>query len=186
MTGADFGYVGDIGAMPTSLTSLQSNPGGYSTWDGPYLHDNFVEATNESKLDSWGTAFSYSGGSIVTSSGSGSSINYTVVKATTDLLNCGFSGTAEGANGVKPGTSSGNLISIVTYPDGAGGSKSDTASITSAGIFSFASGLPVGIRAVLVKDTLTADSVSSFVRILPRSSSSNTNVGTLRLPTTTY
>ena len=41
LSGSEFGYVGDVGALPTSLASLTSNPGGYSTWNGPYIRDNF-------------------------------------------------------------------------------------------------------------------------------------------------
>jgi type II secretory pathway pseudopilin PulG len=186
MSGADFGYVGDVGSMPSSLSALLTNLGGYATWNGPYIRDEFIEATNKSITDSWGTTFNYSGGATVTSSGSGSSMSYTIVKATTDFLNCGFSGVAEGANGIKPGSSAGNLISVVTYPNGVGGTTSDTASISSTGVFTFASGLPIGIRAVLIKDTITADSASSFVRLLPRSTPTTTNIGTLRLPTTSY
>ncbi len=186
MSGADFGYVGDVGSMPSSLASLQTNPGGYSTWNGPYILDEFTEATNESITDGWGTSFSYAGGITVSSTGSGSSISYTLVKSTTDLLNCGFSGTAEGANRVKPGTSAGNIIAIVTYPNGVGGFKSDTTSVNSLGVFSFASGIPIGIRSVMIKDTIATDSASSIVRLLPRSAPSNTDIGTLRLSTTNY
>ena len=34
---SDFGYVGDVGAMPPNLDALKSNPGSYSTWKGPYI-----------------------------------------------------------------------------------------------------------------------------------------------------
>ncbi len=186
MVGADFGYVGDVGAMPASLSSLLVNPGGYSTWSGPYLRDEFTEATNKSITDSWGTAISYTGGTEISSSGSGSAITYSLAKSTADLLTCGFSGTVEGANGVAPGSSSGNLVAIVTYPDGIGGIKQDTATVSSAGSFSFASVLPIGIHAILVKDLVASDSVTSFVRLLPRSSITNTNTGVLRLPNTNY
>ena len=186
MAGADFGYVGDVGAMPTSLSSLLSNPGGYSTWSGPYLRDEFNEATNKSITDSWGNAFSYTGGVTVTSTGSGSAINYSIAKSTADLLNCGFSGTIEGANGVAPGTSSGNLIAIVTYPDGLGSAKADTVAIDAAGLFNFIAGIPIGIRTLVVKDIVAVDSVTTYVRLLPRSRTTNTSVGVLRLPNATY
>ncbi len=122
----------------------------------------------------------------VTSSGSGATLSYTVAKSTSDLLNCGFSGTITGTNGAIPGANSGNVISVVSYPNGAGAMKNDTVSVSTAGVFTFNAGLPIGIRSILVKDTVTADSVATFVRLLPRSTTSNTNTGTLRLPTTNY
>ncbi|MCK4371866.1 MAG: prepilin-type N-terminal cleavage/methylation domain-containing protein, partial [candidate division Zixibacteria bacterium] len=37
----DYGYVGDVGALPPNLDALVTNPGGYGTWDGPYVRDDF-------------------------------------------------------------------------------------------------------------------------------------------------
>ncbi len=39
---SDFGYVGDIGAFPPNLQALVQNPGGYSSWHGPYLPPGFI------------------------------------------------------------------------------------------------------------------------------------------------
>ena len=36
-TRTDYGYIGDVGAPPTDLEDLVTDPGGYSTWDGPYI-----------------------------------------------------------------------------------------------------------------------------------------------------
>ncbi|MFC1730223.1 type II secretion system protein [candidate division KSB1 bacterium] len=44
----DFGYVGDMGALPAALSSLVIDPsGGTSNWSGPYMSVNF----NEDPLD---------------------------------------------------------------------------------------------------------------------------------------
>ena len=40
-TRSDFGYVGDIGALPSDWDDLVTNPG-YSTWNGPYVQDEFA------------------------------------------------------------------------------------------------------------------------------------------------
>ena len=37
---SDFGYVGDVGALPSNLDQLVTNPG-YSTWGGPYVRDEY-------------------------------------------------------------------------------------------------------------------------------------------------
>ena len=39
---SDFGYVGDNGAFPPNLAALVSNPGGWSTWNGPYTRPGFT------------------------------------------------------------------------------------------------------------------------------------------------
>jgi len=65
----DFGYVGDVGSLPPNLDALVTNPGGYATWDGPYLGDDFSTDGSSStfKIDAWGAAYSYSGGVTVAS-----------------------------------------------------------------------------------------------------------------------
>ena len=47
----DFGYVGDIGSLPSNLDDLAVNPGGYATWKGPYIRNNVNENSEEYKRD---------------------------------------------------------------------------------------------------------------------------------------
>ena len=56
----DYGYVGDVGTPPPDWDALVSNPGGYATWRGPYIQDEFASsaANNEFKYDGWGIAYS--------------------------------------------------------------------------------------------------------------------------------
>ncbi|MCH8027529.1 MAG: type II secretion system protein [candidate division Zixibacteria bacterium] len=72
-TRSDFGYVGDVGSMPPNLDALFSNPGGYATWNGPYIKRRFEQDPDDYKKDAWGVVYTY-GGNSVTSSGSGSNI----------------------------------------------------------------------------------------------------------------
>ena len=68
---SDFGYVGDIGAVPSSLDDLISNPG-LGTWNGPYLTGRFTEDTQGHAKDAWGNAYAFSSGITVSSTGGGS------------------------------------------------------------------------------------------------------------------
>ncbi|RME30712.1 MAG: type II secretion system protein, partial [Candidatus Zixiibacteriota bacterium] len=36
---SDYGYIGDVGALPPNLDALVTNPG-YATWKGPYIRDD--------------------------------------------------------------------------------------------------------------------------------------------------
>ena len=87
---SDFGYVGDVGALPVNLDALVTNPGGLGTWDGPYVHDDFYSTaggvSSEFKSDAWGVAYQYSGGSNIVSNGSGSTITRNIANSTDDLL----------------------------------------------------------------------------------------------------
>ena len=47
----DFGYVGDVGALPPNLDALYQNPGGFSSWNGPYITNG--TANNDYKKDAW-------------------------------------------------------------------------------------------------------------------------------------
>lgn len=52
-----FGYVGDIGQLPSSLENLISNVDGVSNWNGPYLPMGFDPV--EFKTDAWGKEIQY-------------------------------------------------------------------------------------------------------------------------------
>ncbi|MEA3297326.1 MAG: prepilin-type N-terminal cleavage/methylation domain-containing protein [candidate division Zixibacteria bacterium] len=86
----DHGYVGDIGSLPPNLDALVINPGGYSTWEGPYIRDDFYTSPSgsesEFKVDAWGTPYSYSGGVTISSTGSGSTITRKIARIVDDLL----------------------------------------------------------------------------------------------------
>lgn len=186
MSGANFGYLGDVGSFPPNLSALKTNPGAYATWNGPYIREDFVESTNDFLTDSWGSAYSYPAGVTITSNGSGVAITRQLAKTSSDLLSCGFSGKTLGANGVAPGASAANLIAVVTYPNGSGSNTRDTVSVDAAGAFSFGASIPIGIQTVQVIDTIANDTAQSFVSLIPRSTPSNTSVGSLRLTWVTY
>jgi prepilin-type N-terminal cleavage/methylation domain-containing protein len=75
---SDFGFVADIGRLPTSLTELVA-PGALPAWNaatgvgwhGPYVPGDFAENPDGYRTDGWGTLFTYANATgIVTSLGS--------------------------------------------------------------------------------------------------------------------
>ena len=48
----DFGYVGDMGALPAALTDLAVNPGG-GNWNGPYIQTLTIP------IDPWSNEYEY-------------------------------------------------------------------------------------------------------------------------------
>ncbi len=184
MSGADFGYVGDVGALPLALAELKTNGAALATWNGPYMRDPAVEAVDEFLNDAWGAAYTYSGATIQ-STGSGATLAHNITRATTDLTGCGLSGKIIGAAGLPPGAAANDVFAVLTYPDGLGGTSRDTASVTAGGDFVF-SGIPIGLRQIQAIDVVQNDSALIIVSILPRSTAANSFVGTLRLPNATY
>jgi len=85
---SDYGYVGDVGSLPATLGNLVVNPGGYSTWHGPYIKDDFSTGSGDSEYDNdaWGKTLVYSGGVTITSNGSGTAITRKLANAADDLL----------------------------------------------------------------------------------------------------
>ena len=57
---ADFGYVGDVGALPLNLNALATNPG-LATWKGPYIKPRFSQVSNDFTLDAWGAPYQFAG-----------------------------------------------------------------------------------------------------------------------------
>ncbi len=163
-TRADFGYVGDVGAIPSSLANLATNPGGYATWNGPYVSTGGDTASY--KKDAWGTAYTIVG-TAIRSTGSGTNIDKPFAASSTPLLSNTISGTVVDANSTTPGTTHKDSINVViTYPNGSGASTTSTVHPDKYGVFSF-SGLPMGNRTLRVIHIPTNDTLSIPITIYP-------------------
>ena len=166
----DFGYVGDIGALPPNLDALVSNPGGYSTWRGPYFKTQFSQITDEHKRDAWGELYSYNGGVAITSSGKSGGIVKRVINSTSDLLLNQVSGTVLDLDGSPPGNIyKDSLLIRLFIPDGAGSITTKTTSTDMGGYFSFDS-IPIGNHDLQIIYLPDSDTLKRFVSVLPKSS----------------
>lgn len=159
---SDFGFVGDNGVMPASLDDLVQNPGGWSTWDGPYIESG--PSGNDYKNDAWNSAYIYSDSTIV-STGSGMSISRII--ASSGLLSNVVRGVVLDANSTAPGAIYRDSVRIdLIYPDGSGSITIAAVTPGVDGSFLF-SGIPVGnhiLRAIGIPDN---DTVSLPVAIYP-------------------
>jgi prepilin-type N-terminal cleavage/methylation domain-containing protein len=171
-TRADFGYVGDIGAFPLNLQALYQNPGGYTTWDGPYIAQEFTQDADGFKTDAWGQTYSYTGGMTITSTGSGSNITKKIANASGDYLLNSMTGNIKDASDSVPGTVYMDSVDItITIPNGAGGTTTTIYAPDSSGTFAL-DFLPVGTHALRIMFTPADDTLLRYVTILPRHKSS--------------
>ncbi len=162
----DFGYVGDIGALPPSLDALAANPGGYSTWSGPYISNRFAQFADDFKTDPWGTPYALTGTEII-STGSGLPIVKPLAGNLSALLYNSVAGTVFDYDGTPPGVSYKDSLSVVlTVPDGSGGLLNRFATPDAGGFFAFDS-IPVGNHDIEIVYKPTADSMRRFVSVLP-------------------
>ena len=165
---SDFGYVGDVGAFPPDLQALYENPGGYSTWDGPYTPSGYTQDSTGFKTDEWGAQYIYDGGTTITSPGGGSTITKTIANATNDFLLNTISGTILDSAGNVPGTTYLDSVDVVvSFPDGSGGTASKTYNPDSAGTFILDS-MPVGLHQLRVVYTPDEDTLTRYLTVLPR------------------
>lgn len=165
---ADFGYVGDVGGFPANLQALYESPGGFSTWDGPYILPGLVQDSTGFKMDEWGSLYNYSGGVTIQSSGGGSTITKKVADAVTDYTLNTLNGSIRDANDSVPGATYLDSVDIkITIPDGAAGTTTKTYSPDAAGIFTLDS-LPVGTHPLRMIYTPNVDTLLRYVTILPR------------------
>jgi len=179
---SDFGYVGDIGAMPPNLDALHSNPGSYSTWTGPYIENRFSQITDDYKKDAWGDEYEYSAGITITSPGkttggggcggptTGTGIVRKLSNSVADLLQNQVSGVVYDLDGTPPGDTYNDSVSVhLIVPDGSGGMVTRTATPDAGGYFSF-NPIPIGnhtLRVIYLPDN---DTLKRFVTVLPNSS----------------
>jgi len=167
----DYGYVGDVGALPPNLDALVTNPGGLASWDGPYLHDDFYSAvggpSSEFKVDAWGRPYVYSGGNSITSTGSGANITRRLANATDDLLYNRLTVTVVDLDNDPPGLGYRDSVRIVlTQPDGAGGTLTRARYPDANGLTEFDS-IPIGrptLRIVYLPDN---DTLTRLISIDP-------------------
>ncbi len=163
----DFGYVGDVGALPPNLDVLVINPGGYTTWDGPYISRGVD--LNEFKQDGWGTVYVYSD-TLLRSTGSGSNIDKVIAASSSALLGNSVQGYVIDADDEMPGAIyRDSLVIRLTYPDGSGNITTSITSPTAEGSFSFSS-VPIGNQRLSIIYTPDNDTATFTVSVTPQSS----------------
>ncbi len=166
---SDFGYVGDVGAMPPNLDALNSNPGSYSTWKGPYIDNRFTQKTDDYKKDAWDANYSYSGVNI-TSTGSGSDIVRTLGNSVGDFTINQVRGVVFDRDGTPPGSTYRDSLAVrMTIPNGSGGTVTKSAAVDIGGYFAFDS-IPIGNHDIEVIYLPDDDTLRRFVSVLPASS----------------
>lgn len=161
---ADFGYVGDVGSLPPSLTDLVTNPG-YATWDGPYIE--IGNSPNDYRTDAWGAAYVYTD-TLLRSTGSGSQIDKLIASSKADLLANTVSGVLTDASMAVPGQIYKDSVTIqLLHADGAGGIKIDSTKPSRSGAFSF-NNIPVGHHMLQVIYRPANDTMFMPVTVYPR------------------
>ncbi|MDH4157890.1 MAG: hypothetical protein OEW00_11510, partial [candidate division Zixibacteria bacterium] len=171
---SDFGFVGDVGILPPTLDALYQNTFGYPTWKGPYIGRRFSQIADDYNRDAWSTAYVYTGGTQITSVGSGSNIVRKVADNTSELLNNRVSGTVLDADGTPPGyVFEDSLLVRLTVPSGAGGLTRKTRTVDAAGNFTFDS-IPIGNHDIEIIYRPDEDTLKRFVSVLPGSTVYNT------------
>lgn len=165
----DFGYVGDVGSMPASLDALYANPGGFSTWRGPYVRNRSAQDGADYRTDAWGATYVYSGGAEITSTGSGESLIEQIAPSTGDLLANTVTGNVIDLDGTPPGQAfAGGVTVALTYPDGTGGLTTNVTAPDAGGYFAFTP-VPIGRHELTIVNAATADSFITTVAVAPRS-----------------
>ncbi|MBD3403505.1 prepilin-type N-terminal cleavage/methylation domain-containing protein [candidate division GN15 bacterium] len=161
---SDFGYVGDVGALPPNLDALVTNPGGFATWDGPYI-DPGKDGVGF-KQDAWEVAYTFTG-TAVRSIGSGQTIEKVIAANNSALLANDVRGVVLNADGTIPGATYADSVRLrLLYPDGTGSIGAALTAPSEDGSFSF-SGIPVGNHQLELIYVPEDDTVSYTVCVNP-------------------
>ena len=170
----DFGYVGDIGAFPPNLNALYTNPGGYSTWKGPYLPTGYTQDSTGLKTDEWGIGYNYSGGVTITSTGSGTTITKKIARLSTDYLQNKINGVIKDKANTLPGATKKDSVDIkITVPNGSGSTLTKLYRPNASGSFTLDS-IPAGTHPLRIIYTPNADTIFRYLTVYPRHKSGPT------------
>jgi len=161
----NFGYIGDIGSLPANLDALVSNPGGYATWNGPYIRNDFSEDSEDYKRDAWNELYTYIGGLTITSNGGGSTISKQFANSVGDLTSNTVQGVIRDSRLIPPGDSASTVSITLQYPNGSGSMVSSTITPSRSGEFTFSSSIPIGIHSL--EAIVNSDTVSKNVAVYP-------------------
>ncbi len=160
----DFGYVGDVGALPPDVNALYSNPGGYATWNGPYI-ERGIKSTDFS-TDAWGSTYVITG-TTLRSTGSGSNIDRQFAASAGALTSDTITGYILDANQTRPGAVYKDSLKILlTYPNGSGSATTATVYPDKNGKFTFGN-VPIGYRTLRVIFTPMTDTLSVPITVYP-------------------
>ena len=165
----DFGYVGDIGALPPTWDALVANPGSYTTWKGPYIQDKFAAgaANSDFMVDAWGKPYSAPNSITFTSSGGPSTVTRRVANSTADLLyNRVILTILDLDNGLPGSVKKDSVKFLLTFPNGVGSTSTVTKFPTANGLARFDS-IPVGIHDLRVIFIPTNETLSRKITVFP-------------------
>ena len=177
---SDFGYVGDVGSLPPNLDALVSNPGGYATWNGPYIRGRFSQIADDHKTNGWGKPYTYDGltitspGTTVSGGGCGGPVTSgeivrRVAENVSDITSNTVRGAVLGKDGTVPGPNFRDSISIrLTVPDGSGGINVMTTTPDNGGNFAF-NPVPIGNHDLDIVYDVTDDTLRRGATVLPNS-----------------
>jgi len=167
----DYGYIGDNGAPPPNWNALVVNPGGYLTWDGPYLHDIFSSGgiSSEFRLDAWGNPYSSPAGSAFSSSGGGATITRQYAHSLDALLYNRVTAVIVDIDNNPPGSDYMDSVRLaLTFPDGSGGYSTVLKYPGRDGFVSYDS-IPIGIHALRLVYIPEADTMMRRINVNPGS-----------------
>jgi len=168
-TRTDFGYIGDIGALPPNWDALITNPGGFATWDGPYIQDEFVGAGGdyEFRLDAWGKPYSSPNSINFSSTGGPETITRRIANSLADLLNNNVTVSITDLGGTPPDSANRDSVKVLlTYPNGAGSTTTITGYPGTDGLVRFNS-IPIGIHTMRMIYIPGNDTIQRKIAVIP-------------------
>ena len=166
---SDFGYVGDVGALPPGLDALARNPGGFSTWSGPYIQGSFADDSAGYKYDAWGQAYTYSGGISIGSTGGSQNLTRQFAQSAAQLTANSVRGNIYDGAGNGPGAHAVDVSVKIQYPDGLGSVTTSSVAPNSSGQFLFADMIPIGNHLVKAIESSSLDTTSAYISVTPGS-----------------
>jgi prepilin-type N-terminal cleavage/methylation domain-containing protein len=164
----NFGYVGDMGCLPTNLSALLVSDG--ANWKGPYIARRFIEDTVSFKTDAWGAGYVYDQDrAVIYSTGGGKQgMTMKIADSITDLFDNQINGVITDIDGAPPVEYANRINIKLTFPRN-GQLVDSTINPREDGYYQF-NPVPIGYHRIIVsKEYGSQDSIVRWISVLPRS-----------------
>lgn len=164
----DYGFIGDMGRLPITLTELIRNTENSPNWHGPYIKIAMLEDTLNPtyQIDAWGNQLQYNNqtGAIASRANQRQTLTYNLTDSLTFIFNNRISGIITDNNNNPPGSKATQIDIKLQLPD-----RTTQTQPKTSGAYRIDT-VPIGKHQLtIIRHTAITETLTKWVSVIPKS-----------------